>query len=100
MPKKGRLGEFADLRRGLSKKEGGGVFEGGLIPQCTLCRDGKLKDSIHPFGCKCHRNLDWIFIKTDWILIFQNLKTSVNHLICSHYLLTITDFHSFFPGKT
>ena len=29
-------GQFADLRGGLGKKVGGGVFEMGLIPQCTL----------------------------------------------------------------
>ena len=30
MPKKGRLGQFVDLREGgLGKKEGGRVFEGG-----------------------------------------------------------------------
>ena len=32
----GGLGQFADLRGGLARKRGGGVFEGGLIPQCTL----------------------------------------------------------------
>ena len=31
----GGLEQFADLM-GLDKKEGGGVFERGLIPQCTL----------------------------------------------------------------
>ena len=42
MPKKGRLGQFADLR-GAWQERGGGAFEGwrggggGLIPQCTLC---------------------------------------------------------------
>ena len=36
LPKKGRLGQFADLRRGLGKKEGDGVFDGGLIPRCTI----------------------------------------------------------------
>ena len=36
LAKKGMLGQFDDLRRGLGKKEGG-VFEGRLIPQCTLC---------------------------------------------------------------
>ena len=30
------LGQFANLRRGLGKKKGGGVFEVGLILQCTL----------------------------------------------------------------
>ena len=25
------------FKGGLDEKEGGGVFEGGLIPQCTLC---------------------------------------------------------------
>ena len=30
------LGQFADLRRGLGKKDGGGVFEGGLMPRSTL----------------------------------------------------------------
>ena len=38
LPKKGRLGLFTDLRSGgLGKKEGGGVCEGDLKPQCTLC---------------------------------------------------------------
>ena len=38
------LGQFADLRGGLPKKRGGGVFEkarwegGGVIPRCTLRR--------------------------------------------------------------
>ena len=32
LPKNGRLGHYADFREGLGKKEGGGVFEGGLIP--------------------------------------------------------------------
>ena len=32
LPKKGVLEQFADLRRGLGKKKGGGVFErGGVI---------------------------------------------------------------------
>ena len=36
----GDLGQFADLR-GLGKKKGGGVFEGGLIPQCNyVCNLG------------------------------------------------------------
>ena len=34
--KRGRLGQFADLRGRLAKEEGGSIFE-GLIPQCTLC---------------------------------------------------------------
>ena len=36
LPKKGgwTVGQFVDIG-GLGKKEGGGVFEGGLIPQCT-----------------------------------------------------------------
>ena len=34
MPKKGGLGQFADLRWGLGKKWG--MFLRGLIPQCTL----------------------------------------------------------------
>ena len=50
MPKKGRLGQFADLEGGgeggggggggggLAKKRKGGVFEMRLIPQCTLCK--------------------------------------------------------------
>ena len=29
--------QFPDLRGCLAKK-GGGVFEGGLIPRCTLCK--------------------------------------------------------------
>ena len=37
MPKKWRLGQFTDLWRvGLREKEGVGIFEGWLIPQCTL----------------------------------------------------------------
>ena len=26
----------------LEKRKGGGVFEGGLIPQCTLCKSGEI----------------------------------------------------------
>ena len=39
LPKKGGLARLANLRGGggLARKRGGGVFEGGLIPQCTLC---------------------------------------------------------------
>ena len=45
LPKKGGLGQFADLRDGLGQfanlrgawqERGGGVFERGLIPQCPL----------------------------------------------------------------
>ena len=39
-PKKGGgggLGQFADLRGGLGKKDRGSVYEGGLIPWCTIC---------------------------------------------------------------
>ena len=36
LSKEGGLGKFADLRGGLDKKERDGVFEGVLIPQCTL----------------------------------------------------------------
>ena len=32
LPKKGRVGQFADLREGLTKKAGGGE----LIRQCTI----------------------------------------------------------------
>ena len=36
LPKKEGLGQFADLRGGdLGRKEGVGLFEGELIPQCT-----------------------------------------------------------------
>ena len=34
--KRGRLGQFADLSGAWQERGGGGVFEGGLIPQCTL----------------------------------------------------------------
>ena len=38
LPKKGGLGQFADLREGgVGKKEEGGVLEGRLMPQCALC---------------------------------------------------------------
>ena len=36
LPKRGELRQFADLR-GSWRKRVGGVFEGGLIFQCTLC---------------------------------------------------------------
>ena len=32
LPKKGGPGKFANLREGLGKKEGSGVFEGGWYP--------------------------------------------------------------------
>ena len=35
LKKGGRLAQFADFR-GAWQERGGGVFEGGLIPQCTL----------------------------------------------------------------
>ena len=34
--KVGRLGQFADLRGEAWQEGGSGVFEGRLIPQCTL----------------------------------------------------------------
>ena len=39
MPKKSGLGQFADLRWSLARKSGRGrgVFDGWLIPQCTIC---------------------------------------------------------------
>ena len=37
LPKKGGLGQFVNLRGGLARKRGDGIFDGGLIPQCTLC---------------------------------------------------------------
>ena len=38
LPKKGGIGQFADLREGgVGKKEEGGVLEGRLMPQCALC---------------------------------------------------------------
>ena len=36
LPKWGKYRQFADLK-GSWRKRGGGVFEGGLILQCTLC---------------------------------------------------------------
>ena len=37
LPKKeGGLEQFADLRGAWQERGGGGVFEGELIPQCTL----------------------------------------------------------------
>ena len=36
LPKKGGLTQFVDLR-GAWQERRGGVFERGLIPQCTLC---------------------------------------------------------------
>ena len=36
LEKGGRLGQFTDLRGGGWQERGGGVFEGGLIPRCTL----------------------------------------------------------------
>ena len=57
LPKKeegGVLGQFVDLR-GAWPERGGGVFEGGLIPQCPLCCGASkslmkaLKAFIKPF---------------------------------------------------
>ena len=51
----GGLGQFADLRGELGRKEGGGVFEGALIPQCTLClvnRRKNIHDSAITFMCQ------------------------------------------------
>ena len=54
--KGGSLGSFADLR-GSWRRRGGGVFEGGLILQCTLCvvsmvdtsQSGRLVTLCHMF---------------------------------------------------
>ena len=37
MPKEGEAWTVCRFKGGLTKKRGGGVFEGELIPQCTLC---------------------------------------------------------------
>ena len=51
LPKKGELGQIANLkggRGGLGKKEGGGggVFDEGLIPQCTQCSYNLLHEAV------------------------------------------------------
>ena len=48
LPKKGGLGQFADLRGegGLGKKEGVLFLRGGLIPQCTLCNSDNFRELI------------------------------------------------------
>ena len=49
--KRGNLRGGGGLAR---KRGGGGVFQGGLIPQCTLCLSGlSIKDDI----CKCSSSL-------------------------------------------
>ena len=48
MPKKGGLGQFADLR-GAWEERGGGVFEGGLIPKHTLCYIFSHQDNLSGF---------------------------------------------------
>ena len=55
--KKGRLGQFADLSGKFGKKRRGGVFEGGLIPQCTSwCSElsGWLVESLKGFPSLAH----------------------------------------------
>ena len=42
--KKGCLGQFEDLRGGAWQERAGGVFEGRLIPQCTLYISYKSND--------------------------------------------------------
>ena len=37
LPKKGELGEFADLKGELAKKRQCGVFQGSVDTQCTIC---------------------------------------------------------------
>ena len=47
MPKGGGAWTVCRFKGGeLGKKEGGGVFEGALIPQCTLCLVN-LRKNIH-----------------------------------------------------
>ena len=38
--KRGRLGQFADLRGRLAKEEGGSIFEGVDTPMHTMPQDG------------------------------------------------------------
>ena len=57
LPKKGGLAQFAYLRgRGLAREAGSGVFEGGLIPQCTLWCTCVFKAIIH-------RKKQWIVLR-------------------------------------
>ena len=47
LPKRKRLGEFADLRENLVKKRSGCDFEGGVIPQYTIFRLVDILKSIN-----------------------------------------------------
>ena len=54
---------------GLGRKRRGGVFEGGLIPQCTLCYGRKKnivdKDNSTGFDDGFQTNQNWIWKKNN-----------------------------------
>ena len=62
MPKKGAwtVCRFKG-RRGLGKKEGGDAFEGGLIPQCTLCNKIKMI-------CPAKKNVTYVVYLTEYLV--------------------------------
>ena len=53
--------QFTDLRKeggGLDKKEGRGVFEGGLIPRCTLFKNSQMLTKVYSeFSTEFYENL-------------------------------------------
>ena len=90
MHKKGGLGWFADLIRGgegggsLAKKRNGGVFKGGLIPQCVLCvRPVKKKETPG------HYLLHFSKYEKERELLFKTIKESYKKKN-SQYILTLT----------
>ena len=82
--------QFADLR-GAWQEGGGGVFEGGLIPQCTLCRCYKKKSLLFQ-----------VVAFKKYAMIKMDITKSCNHPrpakilrlppMTSHYFTTATHY--------
>ena len=95
----GGFGQFVDSRGGAWQERGGGVFEGGLIPQCPLCnildlsgvfvclgRWGDLLSFSVPGGqkicCKLRLTLPMILLTTT--TIFCQRKSAASPFLVEH----------------
>ena len=62
LPKRGAWG-VCRFKRGLGKKQGGWCFQGGLIPQCTVCINIKTNKFLSGLNTSKDPSLDGISSK-------------------------------------